>query len=92
MQADMICVDWKVDMAVARQTLGADVRVSGNVDPLVLLGPENKVRARAVASGSYGVWDASCLSREDAWPGMRRGARVRIACVGTCRVRRELGA
>jgi len=44
MKADMICVDWKVDMAVARQTLGADVRVSGNVDPLVLLGPENKIR------------------------------------------------
>jgi len=45
MKADMICVDWKVDMAVARQRLGPGVRVSGNVDPLVLLGPESKIRA-----------------------------------------------
>ncbi len=39
----MICIDWSVDMAQARKILG-DKPVSGNVDPLVLLGPENKVR------------------------------------------------
>jgi len=43
MKADMICIDWGVDMAQARKTLG-DKPVSGNVDPLVLLGPEAKIR------------------------------------------------
>jgi uroporphyrinogen-III decarboxylase len=42
-QADMICIDWSVDMAQARKILG-NKPVSGNVDPLVLLGPEDKVR------------------------------------------------
>ena len=40
----MIGVDWAVDMAEARRRLGAGVPISGNVDPLVLLGPEEKVR------------------------------------------------
>lgn len=38
MLSDMICVDWQVDMATARSTLGSKM-VSGNVDPTVLLGP-----------------------------------------------------
>lgn len=44
MKADMIGVDWAVDMAEARKRLGAGVPISGNVDPLVLLGPEEKIR------------------------------------------------
>lgn len=39
MGADMICVDWQVDMATARKQLGANKPVSGNVDPTILLGP-----------------------------------------------------
>lgn len=36
----MISLDQFVDMRLARQRLGQAVPVSGNVDPLVLLGPE----------------------------------------------------
>ncbi|EKX55115.1 plastid Uroporphyrinogen decarboxylase [Guillardia theta CCMP2712] len=43
MKADMICVDWKIDMATARKTLG-DKPISGNVDPLILMGKESKIR------------------------------------------------
>jgi len=43
MNADMICVDWAVDMAQARQRLGKDKPISGNVDPLVLLGPKEGI-------------------------------------------------
>eukprot|EP00293_Proteomonas_sulcata_P020737 CAMPEP_0184304590 /NCGR_PEP_ID=MMETSP1049-20130417/14063_1 /TAXON_ID=77928 /ORGANISM="Proteomonas sulcata, Strain CCMP704" /LENGTH=362 /DNA_ID=CAMNT_0026616425 /DNA_START=198 /DNA_END=1286 /DNA_ORIENTATION=+ len=43
MKSDMLCVDWGVDMAEARKILG-DVPVSGNVDPLVLMGPEEGIR------------------------------------------------
>jgi len=43
MNADMICVDWQVDIAKARKTLGGK-GISGNVDPLVLLGPEEQIR------------------------------------------------
>lgn len=44
MAADMICLDWQVDMATARRTLGAKP-VSGNVDPTVLLGPPEGIVA-----------------------------------------------
>jgi uroporphyrinogen decarboxylase len=43
MGADMIAVDWSVDMAVARQTLGPDVPISGNIDPTVLFGTKEQV-------------------------------------------------
>ncbi len=42
-KSDMIGLDWAVDMSVARNTLGRSVPVQGNVDPMVLFGPE-KVR------------------------------------------------
>ncbi|KAL7524112.1 hypothetical protein ACHAWF_000817 [Thalassiosira exigua] len=45
MGADMIAVDWNVDMAVARKILGPDVPISGNVDPTVLFGTEEQVRS-----------------------------------------------
>lgn len=36
MGADMICVDWSVNMKQAREVLGSDVPVSGNLDPSIL--------------------------------------------------------
>jgi len=47
MKSDMLCVDWAVDMAQARRTLGPDAPISGNIDPMVLLGTEADIR-RAV--------------------------------------------
>lgn len=44
MGADMLCLDWQVDMATARGVLG-DKPVSGNVDPTVLLGPPEGIVA-----------------------------------------------
>jgi uroporphyrinogen decarboxylase len=45
MAADMICLDWKCDMAVARAMLGEDRGVSGNVDPRILhSGTEEQIR------------------------------------------------
>jgi uroporphyrinogen decarboxylase len=37
---DVIGLDWAVDISVARQTLGAGVKVQGNLDPMILFGPE----------------------------------------------------
>lgn len=45
MGADMIAVDWSVDMAQARQRLGSDVAVSGNLDPTVLFGTKEQIEA-----------------------------------------------
>merc|ERR1719198_2861693 len=44
MAADVIALDWAVDMRVARQTLGADRLVQGNVDPTILFGSPAQIR------------------------------------------------
>ena len=42
--ADVVGLDWATDMAVARETLGRDVPVQGNIDPMVLFAPEDVIR------------------------------------------------
>lgn len=44
--ADMISVDWTVDMAEARQRLGKNMKVQGNLDPGVLFGSQEFIRDR----------------------------------------------
>lgn len=43
---DIVSVDWTVDMGVARQRLGANVGVQGNLDPCVLFGSRELIRDR----------------------------------------------
>lgn len=43
---DIVSVDWTVDMAEARQRLGPNVGVQGNVDPCVLFGSKPFIRDR----------------------------------------------
>lgn len=43
MGADMIAIDWAVDMETARQTLGDDIAVSGNLDPTILFGTKEQI-------------------------------------------------
>mmetsp|Transcript_18544 Transcript_18544/g.49841 ORF Transcript_18544/g.49841 Transcript_18544/m.49841 type:complete len:269 (+) Transcript_18544:1-807(+) len=45
MSADMLSLDWRCDMAAARATLGRDVRVAGNIDPLVLFASQAEIRS-----------------------------------------------
>src|SRR5437016_3205381 len=42
--ANVLSVDWRVDMAEIRKTLGPKIALQGNVDPAVLLGPQEKIR------------------------------------------------
>jgi uroporphyrinogen decarboxylase len=44
--ADIVTVDWSVDMAEARQRLGKHVKVQGNLDPGVLFGSKEFIRDR----------------------------------------------
>ncbi len=44
--ADIISVDWTVDMAEARQRLGRNMKVQGNLDPGVLFGSQDFIRDR----------------------------------------------
>ncbi|BAU67113.1 uroporphyrinogen decarboxylase [Stanieria sp. NIES-3757] len=43
---DLVSVDWTVDMAEARQRLGKDMNVQGNIDPGVLFGSHDFIRQR----------------------------------------------
>lgn len=43
---DIVSVDWTVDMAQARQRLGHNIGVQGNLDPCVLFGSKEFIRDR----------------------------------------------
>ena len=45
---DIVSLDWTVDMAEARQRLGWDVKVQGNMDPGVLFGSQEFIRDRVL--------------------------------------------
>merc|ERR1719316_2606358 len=45
MACDMISLDWACDLAHARQVLGPDRLVQGNIDPTVLMGSEAQIHA-----------------------------------------------
>lgn len=44
--ADIVSVDWTVDMADARRRLGKEMKVQGNLDPGVLFGSKEFIRDR----------------------------------------------
>jgi uroporphyrinogen decarboxylase len=44
--ADIVSLDWAVDMAEAREKLGRHVKVQGNIDPGVLFGSKEFIRDR----------------------------------------------
>lgn len=46
--ADIITVDWTVDMAEARQRLGQQMKVQGNLDPGVLFGSHDFIQSRII--------------------------------------------
>lgn len=56
--ADIVTVDWAVDMADARARLGQDMKVQGNLDPGVLFGSKEFIRDRIYdtvkKAGTYG--------------------------------------
>ena len=43
MGADMIAVDWHVDIGQARKILGPDIPISGNIDPTILFGTKEQI-------------------------------------------------
>ena len=46
--ADVVGLDWKVDIAAARSRLGPNIAVQGNLDPAALFSPPTDIEARVV--------------------------------------------
>jgi len=44
--ADVISIDWRISMAEAKRRVGNRVALQGNLDPCVLLGPEERIFAK----------------------------------------------
>lgn len=55
--ANVLSVDWRVDLASVREQVGPRIALQGNVDPCVLLGPEEGVRraAREAVESTGGI-------------------------------------
>jgi uroporphyrinogen decarboxylase len=47
--ADVVGLDWRVDLAEARKLLGEHVPVQGNLDPIALFAPPEVVDERVIA-------------------------------------------
>lgn len=42
--ADVVGVDWRIDITQARSIIGEDVGIQGNLDPMVLAGPISEIK------------------------------------------------
>jgi uroporphyrinogen decarboxylase len=50
--ANVLSVDWRVDLAEIRKMIGPKIALQGNVDPAVLFGPPEKIRDVTLATSN----------------------------------------
>jgi uroporphyrinogen decarboxylase len=86
--ANVVSVDWRTDLAEARQKLGRKVALQGNVDPTILLGPEPDVRQAAqtavektgglghILNLGHGIMPTTPVSNAKAFVNAGKAARV----------------
>jgi uroporphyrinogen decarboxylase len=54
--ADVLSVDWRINLAELRKFIGPKISLQGNLDPAILFGPEEKIRSatKAIAASLNG--------------------------------------
>jgi uroporphyrinogen decarboxylase len=48
--ANVLSIDWRLDLAEVRKMLGPKIALQGNVDPAVLLGPTERIREATLSA------------------------------------------
>ena len=61
MGCDIVAVDWSIDLSVAREILGPDISISGNIDLTVLFRSREQIKTALWECIDKAGWGAGSI-------------------------------